>query len=227
MANLVSDLIQQAFESINVVQPGELISTGAGSLQANGFLMLNELLNSLSAERYSVFTKVLQSFALIAGTTSYTLGNGGTFPTTSGLRAQRVESWSASSGGFRSGGAILAFPEFQAASANPLGLSSVLPKDVGADEAFPLINVRVSPTPAVSPGTLELAYWTPVAQFATVGDAITLPPGWFQMLYSNLGITMYPKYARVGGLSPELAALAQSSKQALIGQNAPTPQAGQ
>ena len=216
MALLVSDIIQQAFEAIVVVQPGDAIGA---TLQTNGFLMLNELLNSLSAEKFSVFTQLFASFSLVAGTSSYTLGVGGTWAV--GTRAQRVVSWSASSGGFRSGGDALAFPAFQALAVNPVGASSVIPSALGADEAYPLINIRVFPTPATSPGSVELAYWTPITQFATVGDVLALPPGWFQMLYTNLAVLMYPKYTRVGGLSPELAALAQNSKASLVQQNSP------
>lgn len=218
MPTLVSDVIQLSYEDLAVVQPGETIST---TLQTAGFTTLNGLLGSLNAERYTAFQKVLQTFPLQAGQSAYTLGSGGSFATTGNLRAQRVEAWSAFSGNFRTGGDILSFPEFQAKAVDPAGGSTTLPLIVGADEAFPLINVRVFPTPATGPGQIELAYWTPLLAFAAVGSTITLPEGWINMLRFNLAVLLYPRHARLGGLPPELAANAQNSKASLVQQNAP------
>lgn len=215
---LVSELIQLSYEDLAVVQPGETIST---SLQTAGYTTLNGLLGSLSAEKYSAFKHVFQSFFLVPGTSAYTLGNGGTLSTTGNLRAQRVESWSANSGNFRSGGRVLSFPEYQEKAQDPVGASSALPMFVGADEAFPLINLRVHPTPAIA-ATLELLYWTPLIQFAAVGDNLdAYPQGWINILRYNLAIQLYPRHARLGGLPKELAALAQNAKESYVQQNAP------
>lgn len=222
-APLVSDIIQQAYEDIGVVQVGELVSP---TLQTNGFLILNELLNSLSAEKYSVFTQLFGTYALQGGVSAYTLGVGGSFGTS--VRAQRAVSWSAVYFNFRTGGPILSFPEFQAAAVDPIGVTSAIPKIVGADEAWPLINVRVFPIPATGgSGSIEIAYWTVIQQFVAVGDTISLPPGYFQMLHWNLAVLLYPKYARVGGMPPEVAAMAQNSKLSLVQQNSPAQQAAQ
>lgn len=213
---LVSDLIQLSYEDLAVVQPGEAIST---TLQTVGFTTLNGFMGSLSAEKYSAFKQVLRTFALQAGVPGYTLGAGGTFDTT--VRAQRAEAWSAFSGNFRTGGRILSFPEFQEQAKDPVGGSSTLPAIVGADEAYPLINLRVFPMPGVAPGQIEIAYWTPLVQFAAVGDAISLPEGWINTLRYGLAVLLYPRHARLGGLPPELAANAQNAKQSLVSQNLP------
>ncbi len=237
MATLVSEVIQWAHEDLAVVQPGETIST---TLQTAGFTTLNGLLGSLNAERYTAFQQVLQSFNLVAGTSGYTLGSGGTFATTGNLRAQEVTAWNASYLDMRKGGAALPMDKFGAASAEahktlaalytsaalegvtsgvPSALSAPIPTFVGADTGYPLINVRVWPIPSTSAASIELAYWTPLLAFAAVGTTISLPEGWINMLRYNLAVLLYPRFARLGGLPPELAANAQNSKQSLVQQN--------
>ncbi len=239
--SLVSDLIQLAYEDLAVVQPGETI-TAAGALQTTGFTTLNGFMGTLSMERRSAFRLVMQTFNLAGGVSAYTLGSGGSFPTTGALRAQEVTSWIASSGDMRKGGAPLSMEQFATACVDgqmklaalytqatmegvtatvPAVLTAPIPSLVGVDTAFPLINIRVWPIPAAVPGSIELSYWTPLLQFATVGDTVTLPEGWFNMLRFNLAVLLYPRHARLGGLPPELAANAQNSKASLVQQNEP------
>src|ERR1017187_7552781 len=104
MPTLASDLIQQAFEDLAVVQPGEIVSA---TLQANGFLELNQLLQSLGTEGASVFTETTQTFAFGAAQANYTLGTGGNWQPNGGLRAQKVIGWKAVNGIFTSGGSPL------------------------------------------------------------------------------------------------------------------------
>lgn len=215
-------IAQQAYEQLGVIQPGDTPST---TLKANALDALNGMLSSISAEQYSVFTQTFQTFSLVSGQPAYTLGVGGTMGTAS--RAQKAVAWSASSGNFRVSGPVLSFPEFQTQAQDPLGSTATLPRIVGADEAYPLINLRVHPVPSATPGNIEIAYWTPVSQFVLITDTITVPEGWYQMLWSNLAVILYPKYARVGGLPPELAAIAQNSKAALVQQNSPAQVAAQ
>ena len=96
--------------------------------------------------------------------------------------------------------------------------NAAVPMVLGADTAWPLANVRIFPAPA-SAASVELTYWVPLTAFTAVSDAVSLPPGFEQMLHSNLAVVLYPQYPRAGGIPPELAALAQNSKAAIIQQN--------
>ncbi len=238
MANLVSDLIDEAFIDLGMTQPGVSVSSAT---QLNAFRMLNQMLLNWSAEGLTVFGKVLQTFALSAGTSAYTLGSGGSFATTGSLRAQKVIAWLATSGDMREGGAPLSMEEFGAAcvaaqaslaalyaeaategvvTTVPSPLVAPVPLLVGCDTAFPLINVRVFPQPSSSPGNLELAYWVPIVAFATVGDGLTgLPPGYEAAIHYNLAVQLAPQYSRTGGPDQILAANAQNSKAAIVEQN--------
>ena len=80
-------------------------------------------------------------------------------------------------------------------TAIPLTTVAPIPTLLGVDTAFPNANVRVWPPPSAAPGSVELAYTTPLVAFAAVGSTVTLPPGgWLQMLRWNLARELYSRY---------------------------------
>ena len=222
---LVSDVFQQAFEDLGVITANETITT---ALTTDAFTQWNEMLDSLSAEGLEVPNQIMQTFGLSAGVEAYTLGSGGTFATTGGARAMKVTAWRAAYGGvLQNGGKPLSMAEFGAASRQSLGETTSIPKVVGADTSYPLINIRVAPPPSAAPGTLELAYYTPLSNNVTAGDTLALPPGWNSLLEWNLAKHLYSRYP-----SPSrkdlIWQMAQEKKDAIKLQNAmqsPAPNA--
>jgi hypothetical protein len=219
-----NDLIDQAFVDLGTIQVGESISAG---MRTDAQTRFNQLLSSLSTEGLTVFNQVMQSFTLTAATVAYTLGSGGSFATTGSLRAVKVTAWRASYAGVLTGGGdILSMAEFGARAVQMAGEVSSIPKMVAADTAYPLINVRVFPPPSTAPGSLELAYYTPITQVTDFTATVALPEGWNQLLHFNLAVALSPQYTRQGGISQELAANAQNSKAVIVAQNtigAPPP----
>lgn len=214
---LVSDIINEAFLDLKVIQPGQTITT---AMQSDAFLRANQMLDSWSDEGLVVPNQVAQTFALAAGSIAYTLGASGTFATSGSLRAQRVTAWRAFYAGvLHTGGQPMSMDEFGKLAKQTIGETSSVPMIVGTDTAYPNLNVRVFPPPSGNPGSIELFYWTPIAQFATVGDTVTLPSGFQDALHYNLAVRLYPQYARQGGIPPELAAMAQATKAAIVEQN--------
>ncbi len=223
MATLVSDIIQEAFVDLSVVQPGELISNSP-SIQNAALLVLLQMQASWIAEDLMNFNAVELGFTLVSNVDAYTLGIGGTFDTFA-QNIHRVTSWNARSGNFKSGGLIATIDQFhQAANAN--AKTAVLPELVAADTRFPLIDIRVYPFPVgVFVGgqmaTLNLQGWYNTPAFANLTDNVdNLPPGYVAALHFNLAIALSPQYARVGGVTPELAANAQTSKGIIVAKNA-------
>jgi hypothetical protein len=235
--SLVSDIINEAFLDLGVIAPGESISA---SMQTDAFLRLNQLLGTLSDEGATVFNQVMQTFSLQPNVYAYTLGAAGTWPTAGNLRAQRVTSWLATYNNMRKGGPALPMAQFGAAAdaaqmelaalyqraalegiitSVPLIIQAPIPTLLAADTAYPLINVRVYPAPAYPAGQVELAYWVPLTSFVTVGDTVSLPTGWEDMLHFNLAVRLAPQYARATGITQELAANAQNSKASIVSQN--------
>lgn len=236
MSTLVSALITQSFLDLGVMPVGFAISTDA---QTDAFARLNQLLLNWSDEGAMVFNQARQTFSLVAATSGYTLGSGGTFATTGSLRAQKVTDWRATSGDMQKGGPVLSMPEFDTAAmagqpklaelftraalkgaiaSIPSTLTVPVPSIVGADTAYPLINVRVWPPPSSAPGSIELGYWTPIAAFSAVSDAIALPPGYEDALHFNLAVALAPMWLK-GSIPEALAANAASTKARIVQQN--------
>jgi hypothetical protein len=101
---------------------------------------------------------------------------------------------------------------------------------VGADMAYPLINVGVFPTPSATPGQIELSFWTAVTQFADLTTPYVLPDGWEDFLHFDLAMALLPRYGRQGFDPTVLAGNAQTSKAKIADLNRsaqPAPQAAQ
>lgn len=223
MSVIWNDLIDQAFVDLGVIRPGENITT---TMRTAAQVLFNELLSSLSTEGAMAYQQIMQAFSLTAGTTNYTLGSGGNFATTGGLRAMKVTAWRAYySGVLMGGGRVLSMEEFGTIAIQVAGELSAIPKAVAADTAYPLVNVRIFPPPSATPGTLELAYWTPITQIADFTVAVSLPDGWTDMLHFNLAISLAPQYARPGQSLEILASNATNRKASIVSQNQMKPMA--
>lgn len=213
-----NDLIDLSFQDLAVIQPGQTIS--GTQMQAPAQVMLNQLLSSLSTEQLTAYNQVMQTFALVAGQTNYTLGAGGTWSTVGGQRAQRVTAWRGFFATILSGGGpVLSMAAFDAAAQQMAGETSIIPKLLGADTAFPLINIRVFPPPSGTTGNVEVAYWTPVPQISDFSQSYNLPEGWALMLHWGLAVLLFPQYARVGQTIDVIVANAQNSKASIVAQN--------
>ncbi len=211
----VAELIDQAFVDLAVIAPGDGITA---LMLTQGFSMLNMMWGNWSAERVMAYLAQHGNFTPVAGTSTYTLGTGGTFTTSA--RPVRVTAWSSSVGNFSNGGAIMGFDEFRAKTLNATARRSQLPELVAADQEYPSINIELFPTPDTTPGTLRLDYWIPLVQFSSTGQTLTLPDEYFAALHFNLAVALAPQYARQGGITPELAANAQNTKAAIMQKNA-------
>lgn len=85
------------------------------------------------------------------------------------------------------------------------------------DNAFPLPTVRLWPIPATG-GTLEIWALMPLVQFVSLGEMITLPPGYEQALRFAFASVLAPEYGAT--LSPEIAQNAAEAKGAIARLNA-------
>lgn len=195
MATAVSQIILQSYCEVNVIQDtSESISS---TLQGDAFLKLNQWYSSQSARRLMAYLVVHQVFTLTAGTPTYTLGTAGTLATAA--RPVAVTGWKSASGAFDAGGTPESFDSLRQKQQNNIGATSVLPECVAADQGFPSINIEVYPTPATSPGSLTLDYWTPLVQFATVADTLTLPDGFERWIVLGLALELETRYPLASG----------------------------
>lgn len=215
MATLVSDIIDQAFIDLGVIQPGETITA---AMLANAFLVLKQMYSGWSADRLMAYLIYHQAFTLVAGTSKYTVGTTGSLVATA--RPVAITGWQSAIGNISTGGVVMNFDEFRAKYQNLTGKRSQLAEAVAADFLFPNINIEVYPTPDTSPGTLTLDYYSPLVEFAATSTSLTLPDGYEAALHTNLALALAPQYARVGGVTPELLKAAQDAKAFIVQKNA-------
>lgn len=207
MSTLVSDSINQTFEDLGVIRPGEAITS---ALQASAFLALKQRWALMSLEKTFTTAWYHQTFALTAGQQAYTVGVGGSLTATADPIG--IIAWQSASGNFKTGGSVMSFEQMENIAKDALGSSSVLASAVAADGAVPSKNLRVFPTPAAG-ASLTLDYWGQMTQFATVGDALSFGPGYEAFLHNDLAIELYARYARQGATS--LQALQANRQNAL------------
>lgn len=230
MSVLASNIVDQAFEDLGVIRPGESVTS---ALQNSAFLVLQQRWALNMLEKTFGTQWYHQVFTLTAGTSVYTVGTAGTLAATADPVA--IVGWRSASGNFESAGDIISFEEFDAKWQNSHAEASVLAKAVAADGGYPNKTIRVAPVPATSPGSLILDYYSQMAGFAILSDPAPVAPGYQDFLHNDLALALYPRYARATAIS--LQALAANRKNALeiitglnariLGlQQAPPPQQG-
>ncbi len=214
MATLCSDIINQAFVDLGIIRPGETIS---GLLQTDAFAALQQSWASMSNDQTFTYAWYHQQFAMVAGTSAYTVGTGGTLVATAD--PIRITAWRSVSGNFANSGQCIPFEQFEANVKDPLSTTSVLAQVVAADGSIPNKNIRVFPVPAAGPGALILDYFGKMTQFAAVSDALAFGPGYEQFIRKDLAITMYPAYARSGALTLQALTASRDAALNIIRQN--------
>ena len=205
-------VISEALADLGVIRPGEVVST---TVQTDCLLRLNQRMSAHSIEQSLVQTNVHSTYNLQAGVSRYTFGVGGVFSTST--RPEKISGWKASFGFFQVGGSVLTFAQLQAQSKDGIGTTSVIPAMLGADVAYPLINIAIFPAPSAFPGLLELSYWAALSQFADLNSTnYTFPDGWDDFLHFDLAMALLPRYGRQGFDSAALAANMQTSKAKIL-----------
>src|ERR1017187_4761820 len=149
---------------------------GAGRTAGNAeslvsLAIANNLLDSWSTKRLTVYTIVSNQWPLVASTESYTIGTGGTFDT---ARPTVVESANIVASVESS---TARFPLRMIGQAEFAGLetfsdTSIIPKMLYNDNGFPLATLYLFPIPATNTH-LELYTWQAFTQFTAPAGTLT------------------------------------------------------
>lgn len=201
MANLVSDIITEAFILLGVLQPGGSITT---AMQTDAFLRLNQIWLSLGTDQGITNARYHQTLTVTAGTDAYTFGTGGTLVATAA--PVKIEGAQSRSGNFIGNVRVMSFADFDVAVQSRLGERSILAQMLACDNSYPSINIRVFPMPDTSPGSLVLDYYGVMAAFSSVSQSLSLAPEFEQLLYTQLALMLYPQYSRVASTTAEFIA---------------------
>ena len=192
------DIITKAFGVILVLGTQDVLSSGD---EQTGLDALNVMLDSWRLERLFCYGQRQQSFPLVIGDGSYTIGTGGDFNTDRPIRlinAQIV---------FQTVSFPLTLITQEQYSTIPVKTLQGLPVALFYDTQFPLGIINLYPVPNLQPSsTLDISSYLEIQSFAATTDTIDLPPGYARALIYNLAIELAPLYAKA--IPPETARIA-------------------
>lgn len=200
----VQQLINLALRDIGALGQGE---TPASSESDDALSTLNHILSSWNLERQTCYSRAASTFTIGSGDDAYTLGPAGDWATTA--RVARVVAAIASTGAFSQGLEVLDIGAYGKAIGNNAGISAALPQKMGVDHGSPLCLVRLWPKPSGA-SSIEIFYWSPLAQFAALSDTVSLADGLEFALRTELAITLAPSFG--APVTQELAANRERSK---------------
>lgn len=211
------DLISSSLRLCGVLASGE---TPSAAEAADALLILNQMLDSWSAEQLAVFTETIATYALTPGVQNYTLGTGGTL---NGVRPAKIDRMSSLT--FNNPAQPLELPmdllsdaDWQAIPVK--AVSSTYPTKCYDDGAFPFRNIGFWPIPSAACSVIVYG-WTALTSFPDLVTDITFPPGYLKAIRYNLAVDLSPEYGR--SIQPEVAAQAISSKAVIMSMNIETP----
>jgi len=151
----------------------------------------NDMLDNMSSEELMIPSLSLETFALVAGTNSYTIGTALTWNTARPMAIEAAVHYvTVYTGTLTSPVRIVNGIEW--ASIPNRDQNSPLIEALFYDRATTGAKVYVSPIPLG--GNIQLTMWKALTQFADVTTTITFPPGYIQPITYALAMALAPRY---------------------------------
>ena len=208
---LISEYINTAGRKLGLIESNASLT--AFEL-ANGLSVLQSMLRSWAAALINITSVTRETFALTAGTGSYTWGTGGVINT---VRPNKLTLASITSGTTTSFVDIITDVEYERI---PAKSTTGTPYVVFPLYSYPLATLYLYPVPSVIV-TLNLSSikpFTETASFSALSDTLALPAIYEEPIIYNLAIRMASEYGVPIG--QDIVELASSSYSRLIALNA-------
>ena len=219
MAILINDLLRSSFRCIGALRPGFGHSP---SELTDALFVLNAMLDSWSTDDMNAYCELIQSFAVVPGKASYTLGSGGDW---SGDRPVRIDKGTL---------VILTNPlqplrrdldifnDMQWQSINLQSLPSTLAQRLYYAPTFPLGLVHLWPVPTEADNVEISSSQALTGGFASGTAAFVAPPGYLDAVRYNLAVRLAMEWDKP--LKQGVADLASEALAKVQRLNAETPQ---
>lgn len=201
------DIILDALQMLGVYDSASPLSTADATL---GLQVLNDMLDSWSNEALSTFAINHQSFPLVAGQQSYTIGSGGNINTVRPLRILEDPGTCFIRDSNNNDYPMRVIPEDVWNTIGAKYLTSDLPDTLFYDPQYPLGIINIYPIP-VLPYTCFFDSYLQLASFGSTASNLSLPPGYKAALGTNLAIALKPYFAD-GNLDPIIVKRASETK---------------
>lgn len=209
MATTVRDIATRALRGIGVLAAGQV----ATNAQAQGALdRLNDWLDEAKADNLLAYTVTRTTATLTASQASFTVGAGGNIAIARPVFIEDVNyvDNSVSPALEIDLGPLLNEQQYQAIPQK--ALTGTRPAAVYYNPTFPLGTLIPWPIPTDANLLWAIYYAAVVDEYASINDAVALPPGYRRMLVANLAMELLGDYQRdaPAGL-PQRAALSKAT----------------
>lgn len=181
------NIVDGALRQISSVTPGEPID---GSEASNALTVVNRLLAAFSMEWGLINVITKDTFSLVVGQTSYTIGTGGNFNT---VRPDKIfNQWLfETTSGIRYPIDSVSDNQYNAITLNTI---QSIPKVIYYDPQYPLGIIYIYPTASLTTYQLNLESYKPIAQFSTLTSTMNLPNEYFEELVMLTADELAPEY---------------------------------
>lgn len=193
------NLIQGAMGLLQVLNPGALTA----SETQDGLDSLNEMLASWANDPLNIYKVTNENF-VSTGNQVITMGPGGDWDTDRPIKIQAVTARIATN--LDRPVEILNYSDYLTIRIK--NLATNYPNYIYPDGGYPLQNLYVYPVPSSG---MTFTVWSikPLAEFASIEDAVSLPPGYIRAIKYNLATTMAPMFQVAAG--PDVQRIATTS----------------
>lgn len=192
------DLITRAMKKAGIVVLGETPSAE----EANDAMdEMNAMISTWSTDGMLIYARSWETFPLVSGTSTYTIGTGQTFNTTRPMFINEAYiQWN-----------TLSYPLeiiTDEAYNNIITKSFVgLPNFMNYDNGYPVGRLRFYAVPDQNYSVFLLTE-KELSQYG-IDDTISLPPGWEDAIVYNLAVRLAPEYGQ--NVSPDLVRMARDT----------------
>jgi len=194
------DIITRAYQVNGVLTKNDALD---GDEAQDGLSSLNAMLSSWTNDSLLLYVRESETFPLVSGQSSYTIGTGGDFDTT---RPTQLVTAFTRIGQIDYDIEITNDISYDAITQK--GISNSIPEALYYEAGYPLATITIYPVPTT--GTLHLRSEKELTQFATLDSDMDFPPGWERALVYNLAIEDASQYGQ-----PVTQAMAQIASDAL------------
>ena len=183
-----SDLIESAALKLGAKATGEALTADEAT---DSLSVLNSMLDNFSTNELLVYQIVQDSYTWASGSSSRTIGSGGSL---NGTRPKRIESIYFRDSSNYDYPVKVWRDRIAYDSVADKTIQSTLPEFVFYDTAFPLGVLYAYPVPSASL-TVKISHWQILQSFAALTTDLALPPGYQWMIEHNLAEALQPLFA--------------------------------
>lgn len=200
------DQINRALRLLGVLAEGEVASADTMN---DALTALNQMIDSWTTERLSVFATQVQNFAWPGGYATRTVGPTGDFV---GIRPVRVETstYFLDPNGISRQVVLINRDQYDAIPVKTV--ESSVPSALFVNMTYPDVELTVYPVPS-TPLMLKLVSTIQLDQPATLSTEMSFPPGYLRAFTYNLACELAPEFGVEP--SPQVQRIAMTSKRNL------------